>query len=205
MIFTYSTIKAKSHHCGKAIRALKDTPPNAIERQSGTHYGTWIPQLGLTSRDFIVMYSWPDDKANLAVPITETFLLSLDDVAEVSTRRWAPTARPLDSKVPDREGLYIHRTMVFNVTDIPQVVEMSQQAWETFEAQFDAQVYGFFKDMDEKAGTTTLTLVSWYRDYTAWEESRNAEKDPGSWEIFYKRGRLTLDSWGISTRLLLQG
>ena len=203
MMFTYSIAKTKSRYWAKAIRALKNTSPDPIEKQDGKPYGTWTPQLGLTSRDFIVMYSWPDDKTDQAVNIAETFLSSIDDVAGVNTRRWKPTARPTDDTAPNRKGLYIHRTMAFNVADIPRVIEMSQEAWVTFEAQFEAKVYGFFQDMDELDGTTTLTLVSWYRDYSAWEDSRNTEKDPKSWEVFYKRGRLTLYSWGISTSLLL--
>jgi hypothetical protein len=203
MMFTYSIVKAKSRHYGKAARALKDTPPDAITKQGGKPYGIWVPQLGLSSKDLIVMYSWPNGKADHAANLADTFLLNLDDVAGADTRRWKPTVRPVDNIAPDRKGLYIHRTMVFDVTDVPQVVEMSQAAWATFESQFEARVYGFFQDMDEQDGTTTLTLVSWYRDYTAWEESRNTDKDPGSWEIFYKRGRLTRASWGISTSLLL--
>lgn len=202
MIFTYSIVKARSRHWGKVWRALKEAA-DPIEKQGGKPYGRWAPQLGLTSKNLIVMYCWPDDNKDQAVNIAETFLLSLDDAAGVVTRRWRPTVRPIDDTAPNRKGLYIHRTMTFNVGDIAQVVEMSQGAWVTFEAQFDAHVYGFFEDMDEKDGTTTLTLVSWYRDYTAWEDSRNTEKDPKSWEVFYRRGRLTLDSWGISASLLL--
>lgn len=201
MIFSYSNVKNAGNTWFDTIKILRDTPQTKIENTGGRLYGIWTPHFGLPSNELIIMFVWHDDQDNKTTDIAQSFLSNLDGIVDVNTRQYKPTVRPMDDKSPDKKGMYVHRWMTFNTADLEEAVALSKEAWVTFEKSFDAKVIGLFQDTNEQNGFTSLMLISWYRDFKAWQDSRNADKEPKSWDNFLKRHRMTRDSLGIATEL----
>ncbi|MBW2140715.1 MAG: hypothetical protein JRG97_06545 [Deltaproteobacteria bacterium] len=201
MIFTYSVVKHSSNSWVNVIKSLQNTPLNEIKNAGGGLYGIWTPQIGLYSNELIVMFIWPDDLAKDAGEIADRFLLNLEGIVKINTTLFKPTARPLHDAPPERKGMYIHRWMTFETSDLPEAVALSKEAWVTFEDKFDATVIGLFQDLKEQNGLTRLLLITWYRDFKAWQDSRNAEKEPKSWDNFMRRHEMTRENIGLATGL----
>ncbi|MBW2323142.1 MAG: hypothetical protein JRF41_06395 [Deltaproteobacteria bacterium] len=92
--------------------------------------------------------------------------------------------------------------MTFETSDLPEAMALSKEAWVTFEDKFDATVIGLFQDLKEQNGLTRLLLIiTWYRDFKAWQDSRNAEKEPKSWDNFMRRHEMTRENIGLATGL----
>ena len=203
MIFTYSIIENSGNTWLTTARALKEQALVRIDEAGGKLYGVWFPYFGLPTNSAVIMHLWPDELANEAVEIVEQTLQAFDNIAKVDTRLFIPTARPLDDKPPMQKGMYVHRWFEFNTSDIIEAVELSEKAWVTFEDSFDSNIIGLFEEKPDNDGVSNLLLLTWYRNFAAWEESRNREKEPKSWEIFMRRHELTRTGLAYATGLYL--
>ena len=203
MIFTYSIIENSDNTWLTTARALKDQKMEEIDEARGRLYGCWFPYFGLPGNTAVIMHLWQDDQAAEAVEVAENSLKNFGNITEAETRLFQPTARPLDENRPGEKGMYVHRWFEFNSPDVIEAVELSEQAWVTFEGSFDADVIGLFREIPDNNGVTNLLLLTWYRNFTAWEDSRNQEKEPKSWEIFMRRHQLTRKSIAYATGLYL--
>jgi len=201
MTFSYSIVKSSGNFFLDTIKGLKDTSFDSIIESGGKLYGIFTPGLGLYSSELVVMFVWPDDNNETASSTANNFLQNLDMVVSVKTTMFKPTVRPLNDKAPDRRGLYIHRWMNFKTSDLEKAIALSNEAWVTFEDSFDSSIIGLFRDLEEKDGCTPLLLLTWYKDFIAWQVSRDREKDPQSWKNFRRRAALTRDALGIATNL----
>ena len=203
MIFTYSIIENSENTWLTTARALKDQALVKIDEAGGKMYGVWFPYFGLPVNSAVLMHLWPDELLNDAAGITEETLQTFGNIAEVDTRLFLPTARPLDENPPRDKGMYVHRWFEFNTSDVPEAVELSEKAWETFEDSFDSNIIGLFVEQPDNEGVANLLLLTWYKNFAAWEDSRNQEKDPKSWEIFSRRHQLTRRGLAYATGLYL--
>ena len=201
MIFTYSIIENSDNTWLSTARALKEQALVKIDEEGGKMYGVWFPYFGLPTNSAVIMHLWPDNLLNEAVRITEQTLQSYGNIINVDTRLFLPTARPLNETPPRERGMYVHRWFEFNTSDVPEVVELSEKAWGTFESSFDSNVIGLFAEQPDNDGVSNLLLLSWYKNFEAWEDSRNREKEPKSWELFMRRHQLTRRGIAYATGL----
>ena len=119
-------------------------------------------------------------------------------------KRFNPTLRPIEHDARTAPGIYVFRWFDVNKSDVDEIAALSKKAWNTFEAGFDTEVQGLFSeaglnDEHSEEGETML-LVTWYRDLTVWQNSR--EPDPKARELFLKRHGLMKEAKPIATRLI---
>ena len=91
--------------------------------------------------------------------------------------------------------------MNFKTSDLEEAIALSKEACVTYEESFDSSIIGLFQGFEEKDGCTPLLLLTRYKDFIAWQVSRDREKDPKSWNNFRRRAALTRDALGIATNL----
>ena len=92
--------------------------------------------------------------------------------------------------------------MRFKDLDIEEVVAVSSQAWDAFEAAFDAKVQGFFRETTSNNGQTWILLKTWYPHFSAWHDSRSVEKAGDSGAKFRRRAELTQASMAQAMELV---
>ncbi len=169
---------------------LRGAGGDAIGRLGGAIWGCWpgAPGFGLRSDAVLLATRWPDDAA--AGAATELLAGAASVIAVHGTPLHA-TARPVSEAPVDGEGLWVFRDFELAREDAARFVELSQSAWATFEARFDARIDGLFRAPDPAPALARMLLVTRYADLATWEASRSAEADPESWSRFAERRALT--------------
>ena len=120
----------------------------------------------------------------------------------VSAETWAPTARPISPVPCSRPGIYVFRRFHVREENVERVVELSAEAWQTFETDTDykAEPMGLFKPEPDDKGIVRMMLVTWYDGFASWEQSR--QPAPAAQQNFRQRHALTLTTYAVATRLL---
>lgn len=119
-----------------------------------------------------------------------------------------PTARPLDRTPPSDDGLYVHRWFHVDPADVEEFVELSAQAWPTFEDVFDGvRILGLWRQVRPETAEARLLLVTRYTDLAQWETSRFSAPRPAegaddAFERFRRRRALTRRTIARFTRLV---
>lgn len=109
-----------------------------------------------------------------------------------------PTVRPADFSPRSEAGIYVFRWFEVDENKVEEVVSLSNRAWQTFEGGFDTEVQGLFT-VDPKLDRYGMVLVTWYRNLTVWQDSR--EPDPEAKQLFRQRQSLLTSAKPIATRL----
>lgn len=119
----------------------------------------------------------------------------------VERRELLPTARPVAPDSLTRPGVYVLRFFEIAPGDVDRFVELSVEAWNTFEHANDyrAEPVGLFRQ-DLDGSSIMMLLVTWYDTLTSWERSRSPA--PAARENFAHRARLTRYALPIATRLV---
>lgn len=165
-------------------------------------YGVFQPQLGFISNEVVVMTSGGDVGAALG---------QMGDVRSVETNLLTPTLRPVETAPLYRDGwpkggIYVHRWFVVEADGVDEFVNLSGEAWASFEVSFDAQIAGLFQAArsleDEAAGVVRLLLLTRYGSHGVWEASRSEAADPEAWKRFLRRHALTRETVGRSALLV---
>jgi hypothetical protein len=78
------------------------------------------------------------------ITITQAQVTDSTTFNVVESQVWQPTARPTTSTPLSKEGLYVFRQFVTQPEHLPAMVELSTEAWLTFESaeNFRAQPWG---------------------------------------------------------------
>jgi hypothetical protein len=113
-----------------------------------------------------------------------------------------PTARPVDSRPLDRDGVYVWRSFEVRTESVEEFVELSVAAWDPYETddEFAAEPFGLFRADRPEEGRVTMLLATWYDGLASWERSRTPSGTAR--QNFMRRGELTLDSSAVATRLI---
>lgn len=119
----------------------------------------------------------------------------------VERRELKPTARPVKPDSLTRPGVYVLRFFEIAPADVDRFVQLSVEAWTTFENTDDyrAEPVGLFRQ-DLDASSVLMLLVTWYDTLTSWERSRSPA--PAARENFALRAGLTRCALPIATRLV---
>ncbi len=158
--------------------------------------GQFAPQLGWANNEAAVLLRHPEGRSGVVPGSPIASAVRLD--------RLAPTVRPADIDAPAPGGVYVHRWFEVDTGAVDEFVALSAEGWESFEALFDARIFGLFRahpsDADRKAGATRLLLITRYGDHGVWEASR--DPTTAAMRIFARRQQLTRRSWAASSRLV---
>jgi hypothetical protein len=120
----------------------------------------------------------------------------------IDSRELVATARPLTEEPPAKHGVYVHRLFGVDGKDVEHFVELSAEAWNTFEntSDYKAEPQGLFRMREHPEPGGQMLLVTWYDRLESWERSRTPP--PEAEANFRQRAMLTKRSMAIATRLV---
>jgi hypothetical protein len=111
-----------------------------------------------------------------------------------------PTVRPTDHTPLSKPGIYVFRWFDVLNKDVDEIASLSEQAWVSFEGDFDSQIQGLFALQNRQGDKGKMLLLTWYKNLTVWQDSRAPSKE--AMNLFIKRHELTIEALPIATRLL---
>ena len=206
LTFDYRTIRlARGREVWPRIaKHVNGKGAEAVRAKGGVFVGLFQPQLGFASDEGVVVTGWGGDVAGEAV------VEGLGEIVSSDVERLAPTLRPTELRsllAPGwpRGGIYVHRWFAIDREAEEEFVALSAEAWETFEANFDAQIFGLFRAAPKPADDpdiARLLLLTRYASHGVWEASRNEAADPEAWRRFMRRQELTRMTIGRSSLLV---
>jgi hypothetical protein len=150
-------------------------------------FGIFASLFGLASNEIYLV----------AFGKTQTSLSFPDDVQLLSTHIFNPTLRPLDHQSRTRPGVYVFRWFSVLPDAVDEIIQLSYNAWPTFEGSFETEVQGLF--VEATGQPSEMLLITWYKNLSVWEESRHPPEDAR--ESFLRRHQLTLNAKPIATML----
>lgn len=158
---------------------------------------TSIGLFGLWTNELVLTTTWPKD-SRAATLLAQNLPAGTTIVEQYE---FVATARPATDEPPSRPGLYVHRLFEVQPADVGRFVELSQEAWATFEGSSDyqAEPQGLFRQREQPAEGGLMLLVTWYDRFESWERSRTPA--PAAEENFRARAALTRKSMAFATRL----
>ena len=160
----------------------------AIKEQGHEIFGLFGALLGLATNEiYLVTFG----ETNLNLKLQKNIEVANDWTLKA-------TARPTEHTAAQDPGVYVFRWFSVRPQTISEIVELSKNAWPDFESSFDTQVQGLF--VEDIENPQIMLLLTWYRNLTVWEESRNPPNNAR--ENFIRRHQLTLNALPIATSLL---
>lgn len=193
---------------------IKDTNSNAIlemvktintlilpEAKSAGYslYGTFFGLFGLANNELYLMTT-REEAGPSSEGITPLSRLIVDHHFSIrESYQLVPTVRPTEHTVRTRKGIYVFRWFFIHNRDVDEIVRLSDEAWVSFEGDFESEVQGLFAEADRSPEQGRMLLLTWYRDLSVWETSRRPS--PEARERFQKRHSLTTGTIAFATRL----
>ncbi len=164
----------------------------AVARAGGGVWGLWDgrPGLGFGSDEALLVTTWPDDAAAGAAV---EMLKACPHVVGIEGTPLHATVRPADDTPASGKGIYVFREFFVPDGKVERFIDLSAEAWTSFERNFAAEIKGLFRGPNLSADLAILLLVTRYEDLATWEASRSETKDPDAWQRFRERQALT--SW----------
>lgn len=199
----YRLLKIKdktSNGSASLLRNLESSLNNLPSDVKLEHYGSFFGALGMATNEvYFLVYSKQPDlqlKAHLSSP----------DIEVLEERNFIPTVRPLEHSARSKEGVYVFRWFDVFRKDVTEIADLSKQAWETFESDFDSEIQALFAEAEEtntdingEDEPIKMLLITWYKNFTVWENSRTPS--PEAKKNFTRRHALTLEALPIATHL----
>lgn len=169
------------------VTAIEDMREQ-IERNGAGVFGVFGSLLGLASNQ-VYLVTFGESELDIQLP---------SPFERVSTTTLKPTIRPVSHQPVTEPGVYVFRWFRVSSKDVHDIVQLSGEAWPTFEEDFDTRVQGLF--VQDTPEPDTMLLITWYRNMAEWEASRQPR--PEARENFLKRHQLTHSALPIATALM---
>ena len=135
---------------------------------------------------FTGLFGLASDECLLVIKQQPLRAVSIDSsFTVIKAHTFTATVRPTETQSFDQSGIYVFRFWTL--------------AWATFEDDFDTEVKALFRQ-SPSAHQETALLITWYKNFAAWEASR--QPDPAAASHFRERQRLVDQAFPIATRLL---
>jgi hypothetical protein len=176
----------------EALRSeVRDSLAPAIRGAGGQVLGLFSPQLGFAANEGVLLIGWPG--APGVIPGLQGARSGVGD-------RLVATLRPTNGDVPKAGGIYVHRWFTVAPANLESFISLSGQAWPSFEAGFDTNIFGLFRaETRASGGDVRMLLLTRYADHRVWEASR--QPAPTAREAFGNRHDLT--TWTIARSSVL--
>jgi hypothetical protein len=199
---TYELLRLKDTNSNSFLNMVKTINTRILTEATGSGYslyGIFFGLFGLSSNELFLIATRED-----IGPSSEGFTPLSNLIADhnFSLREsylLTPTVRPTEHSMRTRGGIYVFRWFNILNRDVDEIVKLSDEAWVSFEGDFDSEVQGLFAEQDRSREQGKMLLLTWYRDLSVWETSR--KPSPEARERFQKRHKLTLETMAIATRL----
>ena len=173
------------------LEYLRGTLIRDLEKRGLVVYGVFQGLFGLASNELYLVVS----------SVTVISQQDLDSEFQIiESIDLIPTIRPTDHTRRTREGIYVFRWFDVMNKDVEEIAELSAKAWITFEEGFDTEVQCLFAEQNQESKQGKMLLITWYKNLSVWQESRQPPEDAR--ENFMRRHRLTLQAKPIATRLM---
>jgi hypothetical protein len=169
------------------VKLANDDITKQIQAAGHGVFGIFASLFGLASNE-IYLVTFGKTQTSLSFP---------DDVQLLSTHLFNPTLRPLDHQPRTRPGVYVFRWFSVLPDAVDEIIQLSYNAWPTFEGSFETEVQGLF--VEATGQPSEMLLITWYKNLSVWEESRHPPKNAR--ESFLRRHQLTLNAKPIATML----
>lgn len=144
---------------------------DAVRAAGGVLWGAWSGQgcIGWRSDEAVVMTGWP---TGVDAPNADPVLDGLDGLRSVGAERLHATARPTTLEALPPGGVVAQRWFDLAADDWPEFLELSTEAWVSFEDTYDAEILGFLRSDDVAEPDARVLLVTRYASLAEWERSR---------------------------------
>ena len=174
-------------------REVRESLVPAVNAGGGAVLGLFFPQIGFASNEATLLARWPT-ASEATPPALKTAVLRSRD-------RLAATLRPGDADLPRPGGIYVHRWFNVAAKDVEAFIDLSGQAWPSFEAGFDSNIFGLFRALTPALnGDIRMLLLTRYADHGVWEASRQPAATAR--DAFASRHALTTSTIARSSTLL---
>lgn len=192
--YTVTLIKDRSRSNNlAAIKAIDDQVGPGLAQSGVTVFGTFAPLFGLASNELYLVTA-AEQPHNPGEALSGTGLDTLESIALV------PTVRPVEHTPRNQPGIYVFRWFDVYNKDIDEIARLSNEAWTTFEGDFNTEVQGLFAEPDRSSERGRMLLITQYKDLAVWEASRQPSAEAR--ENFIRRAQLTIEARPIATRLV---
>ena len=149
---------------------------------------------------FTGLFGLASDECLLVIKQQPLRAVSIDSsFTMIKAHTFTATVRPTETQSFDQSGIYVFRFWTLAGSQVEPLIALSQKAWATFEDDFDTEVKALFRQ-SPSAHQETALLITWYKNFAAWEASR--QPDPAAASHFRERQRLVDQAFPIATRLL---
>jgi hypothetical protein len=182
--YAYTSFRLRPRSWPKLIEHVRARPRGL--------YGLFSGQIGLGVNEGVLIEV--GDGASTALD-------GCDAVLESQSERLVATVRPRDPAPPTRPGVYAHRWFDLAESDWREFLALSEGAWPPFEADYEAEIQGFWRSQDVAPPRARVLLVTCYASLAEWERSRapisDATHEAG--RRFRRRHELTQDTRVVTT------
>jgi hypothetical protein len=201
--YAFRTIRIVPRTWPKVARAIHGEAAAAMQAQGGAVWGLFTALIGLSSDSGILISTWP---AGAASPVsTDAALQGIPEILDCQGEDLVPSVRPVTSAPPAGPGIYSFRWFNLRAADWPELVELSDGAWPSFETSFGASILGLWLSRAVAPPAARGLLLTHYADHAAWDRSRPdgpAPGDPESARRFMRRRDLVESSICFTTKLV---
>jgi hypothetical protein len=199
---TYELLRIKDTNTNGILHMVKTINTSILPEAKASGYslyGLFFGLFGLASNELYLMTTREEASPSLE-GITPLSRLIVDHNFSIrETYQLSPTVRPTEHTMRTRKGIYVFRWFHIHNRDVEEIVRLSDEAWVSFEGDFDSEVQGLFAQADRSQDQGRMLLLTWYRDLSVWETSR--KPSPEARERFQKRHGMTIETMAIATRL----
>lgn len=197
-VFHWARIAAPGKNFAALGKLIEETTLPALERHGGRRWALANGLFGLWNHEVILLTTWPggakpDEYLSGELPVGAAVMESYEFVA---------TARPTDTSPLSKPGVYVHRLFGVDSANVERFVELSEEAWRTFEtaSEYQSELQGLFRQVDHPETGGLMLLVTWYDRLESWERSRTPPPEAAA--NFRERALITTRSVAYATRLL---
>jgi hypothetical protein len=197
-LFHWARLQTTGRNFQTLADQLEATTLPAIAREGGRKWMLANGLFGLWTNELILVTTWPQG-SDAAKALSSNLP---EGASIIDSRELVATARPLTEEPPAKHGVYVHRLFGVDGKDVEHFVELSAEAWNTFEntSDYKAEPQGLFRMREHPEPGGQMLLVTWYDRLESWERSRTPP--PEAEANFRQRAMLTKRSMAIATRLV---
>jgi hypothetical protein len=192
--YCFMHLRGQGNNTDQLQAALSAALP-AWREHGMSPWGIWRGLFGVASNEQLVMLAAEDLHG------TDEFSQLLTPSIElVRATTFVPTVRPLDASPCAQPGIYVFRFFTVLATDVAEFIELSQDAWTTFEGAdaYAAAPKGLFREVAD-AEFLDMLLVTWYDSLQSWQTSRQPAAEAKA--RFIRRHQLTRSTVALATVL----
>ena len=153
------------------IDYLRGTLVPALAEQGLTVFGVFQGLFGLDSNELYLVINSETEIGSIGEQLSRSSFQLLNST------NLDPTERPIEHSARRREGIYVFRWFDVLNSNVEEIAALSARAWVTFEGGFDTEVQGLFAEHDRKSTRGKMLLITWYKDLTVWQQSRQPPEE----------------------------